>query len=307
MRAKRNVAYVFGVVVILAMADLLQRLIENLSSQPLSIEDLFGARTYESRLRVPTSSIGVANVTNGLGISLGTLAPNETVLLPLRIVFAQNPSVTNVFAYRQTSSQIYRRIGAKGFGGNIAGYGAPNVVVGTSQFFLGGERIPVAAIHVHPKYVDQTHDFDFALLRLTRPVTMGGSAVTRPIDPADANAQIPDGTKAFVSGWGAVSEGGPGSLDLLGVEIPVVSTDVCNNPESYGGDVTANMLCAGRESGGADSCQGDSGGPLTAKLQERITLIGVVSFGEGCARRLKFGVYARVPVAASWIAATMKK
>ena len=182
-----------------------------------------------------------------------------------------------------------------------------NVVVGTSQFFLGGERIPVAAIHIHPKYVDQTHDFDFALLRLTRSVTMGGGAVTKPVDLADANAQIPDGTKAFVSGWGAVSEGGPGSLDLLGVEIPIVSNDVCNKPESYGGDVTTNMLCAGRASGGADSCQGDSGGPLTAKLQERTALIGVVSFGEGCARRLKFGVYARVPVAASWITTTMKK
>src|SRR5262249_9619148 len=125
-----------------------------------------------------------------------------------------------------------------------------NVVVGTSQFFLGGERIPVAAIHVHPKYVDQTHDFDFALLRLTRSVTMGGGAVTKPVDLADANAQIPDGTKVFVSGWGAVSEGGPGSLDLLGVEIPIVSNDVCNKPESYGGDVTTNMLCAGRASGG---------------------------------------------------------
>ena len=65
-----------------------------------------------------------------------------------------------------------------------------NVVVGTSQFFLGGERIPVAAIHIHPKYVDQTHDFYVALLRLTKSVTMGGGAVTKPVDLADANAQI---------------------------------------------------------------------------------------------------------------------
>jgi secreted trypsin-like serine protease len=179
-----------------------------------------------------------------------------------------------------------------------------HVVVGTSQFFVGGERIPVAALHVHPQYNTTTNDFDFALLRLARPVAMGAGAVTRPIEPAGASAQIADGAKAFVSGWGATSEGGPGSLDLLGVEVPVVSTSVCNRPESYNGDITANMLCAGRETGGVDSCQGDSGGPLTAADAGRTILVGVVSFGQGCARKLKYGVYSRVPVAAGWIATT---
>jgi secreted trypsin-like serine protease len=160
-----------------------------------------------------------------------------------------------------------------------------NVVVGTPQFFIGGERISVAAIHVHPQYNDLTNEFDFALLRVSRPVTTGG-------------------TETLVTGWGAVSEGGPGSLDLLGAQVPIVSTAVCNRPESYNGDITANMICAGREAGGIDSCQGDSGGPLSATLNGRRVLIGVVSFGEGCARRLKFGVYARVPVAAQWIAST---
>jgi secreted trypsin-like serine protease len=179
-----------------------------------------------------------------------------------------------------------------------------NVVVGTPQFFIGGERISVAAIHVHPQYNDLTNEFDFALLRLSRPVTTGGAAVARPIELAAAATQVPDGTETLVTGWGAVSEGGPGSLDLLGAQVPIVSTAVCNRPESYNGDITANMICAGREAGGIDSCQGDSGGPLSATLNGRRVLIGVVSFGEGCARRLKFGVYARVPVAAQWIAST---
>ena len=28
-----------------------------------------------------------------------------------------------------------------------------------------------------------------------------------------------------VSGWGATAEGGPGAIDLLGAEVPVVSND----------------------------------------------------------------------------------
>jgi secreted trypsin-like serine protease len=142
-------------------------------------------------------------------------------------------------------------------------------------------------------------DSDFALLRLSSPVTKGKAIVI-----ASENTQVSEGTSACVTGWGATAEGSSGSIDLLGAEVPVVSNDVCNQPESYGGDVTATMLCAGKKEGGIDSCQGDSGGPLSAQIGGNTTLIGVVSWGEGCARRLKYGIYSRVSTAASWIAST---
>jgi secreted trypsin-like serine protease len=175
-----------------------------------------------------------------------------------------------------------------------------DIVVGTSQWPLGGERIKVAAIHTHPEYNEQTMDHDFALLRLQTAMTMG-----KTIALADASTQVDEGLQTCVTGWGATFEGGPGSIDLLGVEIPVASTETCNRPESYNGDITANMICAGREQGLVDSCQGDSGGPLTASVGGQNTLVGVVSWGEGCARRLKYGVYARVSAAAPWIKSTM--
>ncbi|KAK2589678.1 hypothetical protein QQS21_012640 [Conoideocrella luteorostrata] len=58
--------------------------------------------------------------------------------------------------------------------------------------------------------------------------------------------------------------------------------------------VTEHMICAGGEEGdeGKDSCQGDSGGPLIDA--ERKTFVGIVSFGDGCARHGKPGVYTRV-------------
>jgi transmembrane serine protease 11D len=179
-----------------------------------------------------------------------------------------------------------------------------DVVAGTAVYISGGERLKVAAIHTHPKYNASTMENDFALLQLASPATTGGSATTRPIAFADKDTQVPAGTTACVTGWGATAESAAGSLELLGAEVPVVSNDVCNQPQSYNGDIKSTMLCAGKEVGGVDSCQGDSGGPLWATIQGRQTLVGVVSWGEGCARRLKYGIYALVPTAAEWIAST---
>src|SRR5262249_2397325 len=102
-----------------------------------------------------------------------------------------------------------------------------NVVAGTSQFVFGGERVQVAAIQVHPRNNATTQDSDYALLRLSRPLTTGGTMVTRPVDTASATIEVPDNTMALVTGWGATAEGAPGSLDLLGTTIPVVSNAVC--------------------------------------------------------------------------------
>ncbi|MFA6265212.1 MAG: serine protease [Pseudolabrys sp.] len=172
-----------------------------------------------------------------------------------------------------------------------------DVVVGTSQYAIGGQRIKVAAIHKHPGYNDLTKDNDFALLRLQTAASVGAAIPT-----AEASTTVPDGTRLCVTGWGATFEGGPGAIDLLGATVPVVATPVCNATDSYNGDVHATMMCAGDKAGGTDSCQGDSGGPATAAINGRTTLVGVVSWGEGCARRLKYGIYAKVSTAAAWIA-----
>mgnify|MGYP002715756151 CR=1 FL=1 len=74
---------------------------------------------------------------------------------------------------------------------------------------------------------------------------------------------------------------------LQSVLLPVVERDICNKLlPSY--DITKRMICAGVE--GKDTCQGDSGGPLVVDG----TLAGVVSFGTGCARKDKPGVYTNV-------------
>jgi hypothetical protein len=79
-----------------------------------------------------------------------------------------------------------------------------------------------------------------------------------------------------------------------------VSDSTCSS--AYNGRFHApTMICAGLANGGKDSCQGDSGGPLIAPYNGSIYSIGVVSWGDGCARPNKYGVYAEVAHVVEWI------
>jgi trypsin len=93
-------------------------------------------------------------------------------------------------------------------------------------------------------------------------------------------------------GWGQTGSGFPTVAHW--VEVPFVSDDDCE--AAYPGWVDAQtMLCAGDlVNGGVDSCAGDSGGPLMAPADEGLILVGIVSWGDGCAEAGSPGVYAEV-------------
>ncbi|MCB0164674.1 MAG: trypsin-like serine protease [Anaerolineae bacterium] len=186
--------------------------------------------------------------------------------------------------------------------------GSIDVVLGINNLSDGptiggkGQRIDVAQIMAYPGYNDSTSDGDVALLHLASPATLGGTVQTVGLTGLGDSALFEPGDTATVTGWGATSEGGAGSNALLEVAVPIVSNATCNAPASYGGAVTANMLCAGLAAGGKDSCQGDSGGPLVVPNGSGGWLqAGVVSWGDGCARPNLYGVYARVAPFKNWI------
>ena len=92
-------------------------------------------------------------------------------------------------------------------------------------------------------------------------------------------------------GHGALSYGGYGPDRLNQVRVDYVSNSDCTDKFGYDEeDISDSMMCA-MENGG-DSCQGDSGGPLYDKAND--VLVGVVSWGNGCADPNYPGVYARV-------------
>ncbi|XP_047026320.1 transmembrane protease serine 9-like [Helicoverpa zea] len=145
-------------------------------------------------------------------------------------------------------------------------------------------------------------DNDIALLRLNERVPI--SETIKPICLPTNNQNLYVGVKAVASGWGTLTEEGKVSCTLQEVEVPVISNQECRNTKYTASMITDNMLCAGYpKTGQKDSCQGDSGGPLIAerKHDKRYELIGVVSWGNGCARVGYPGVYTRVTNYIDWI------
>lgn len=149
----------------------------------------------------------------------------------------------------------------------------------------------------HPYYNAYTYDNDIALMEMESPVTF--SDTIRPVCLPTATDTFPAGTSVFISGWGATREGGSGATVLQKAEVRIINSTVCN--QLMGGQITSRMTCAGVLSGGVDACQGDSGGPLSFPSGKRMFLAGVVSWGDGCARRNKPGIYSNVPKFRAWI------
>jgi len=149
----------------------------------------------------------------------------------------------------------------------------------------------VAQIIRHPNYNSNTLANDIAVWRVNSPFTLGSTYV-RAATLATAGS-TPSGN-VIASGWGTLSSGGSLPNVLMKVTVPMVSDASCKS--SYGSSsILAGMICAG--TGGRDSCQGDSGGPLISGS----TLVGVVSWGNGCALPNYPGVYTGVGYFRNWI------
>ncbi|KAF7248217.1 Hepatocyte growth factor activator [Varanus komodoensis] len=88
---------------------------------------------------------------------------------------------------------------------------------------------------------------------------------------------------------------------LQEVTVPIIPDHICRNYDVYGAEISENMFCAGYLDGISDACQGDSGGPLACEKDGISYLYGVISWGDGCSRAGKPGVYTRVTKYVDWI------
>ncbi|XP_022904433.2 trypsin delta-like [Onthophagus taurus] len=169
-----------------------------------------------------------------------------------------------------------------------------SIRVGSSIRNSGGSTYTVSQVHQHPQYDEDTIDFDISVLRISNNVALGSAVglIGLPTQDQPINA----GDDATVTGWGTLTEGGILPSQLQAVVVPVVSQAECRR--AYGtSSITDRMMCAGVPQGGKDACQGDSGGPLVVGGE----LIGIVSWGYGCARPGFPGVYSSVPALRSFI------
>lgn len=164
----------------------------------------------------------------------------------------------------------------------------------------GSHRIAVTEIIPHEHYGESGgHDKDVMLLKLERPVDFSDSIA--PVCIPATGFEVNDGRRCYTTGWGHTSFGGSAPDLLQQVMVPMIGNDQCNQDGWYSGKIDESMICAGYEEGGRDSCQGDSGGPLVCYEDDHWLLVGIVSWGEGCASTRKPGVYAKVSWASQWI------
>ncbi|SDQ44858.1 Trypsin [Actinopolyspora saharensis] len=160
-----------------------------------------------------------------------------------------------------------------------------SVVLGRKDLRTGaGQSVEVERVWRHPRYEHFTSGFDVAVLTLSRKVA------TRPVEMVGAAEETPyaPGTTGSVYGWGRTGESEPASPVLRSVRVPVMANSRC--ARAYESFDSGGMFCAGYSEGGKDACAGDSGGPFIVRGR----LVGVVSYGNGCARSGFPGVYTRL-------------
>ncbi|OKK19132.1 trypsin [Streptomyces sp. CB00455] len=134
---------------------------------------------------------------------------------------------------------------------------------------------------------------DWALIKLAKPINLPTLKI--------AETKDYDNGTFTIAGWGAAREGGGQQRYLLKAAVPFVSDAACQN--AYGSSlVPGEEICAGFDQGGVDTCQGDSGGPMFRRDSANAWIqVGIVSWGEGCARAGYPGVYTEVSTFAAAI------
>merc|ERR1712149_157740 len=169
----------------------------------------------------------------------------------------------------------------------------------------GGKLIKVKKMTLHPDYNSRTIDNDIAVLELAEDLTF-----TKKIKPAclpSSETKDYSGSATTVSGWGGTIGYGPNdqqpqqprqcTLKETIVKLIAGSDPMCSK---YLKTSSSKIkLCAFAKD--TDACQGDSGGPLTVSENGKYTLVGVVSYGSGCASSSTPGVYVRVQGYLPWI------
>ncbi|KAG7489418.1 tissue-type plasminogen activator isoform X1 [Solea senegalensis] len=161
----------------------------------------------------------------------------------------------------------------------------------------------------HENFDSESFDNDIALLKLETDI--GICAVNSPeVFPAclpEPDLVLPSWTECEISGYGRDREfAAEYSERVKRGYVRLWPNERCVPDVLSGRTVTPNMLCAGDTRGLDDACKGDSGGPLVCRHNDIMTLMGVISWGDGCGQRDKPGVYTRVTNYINWIKEKMK-
>jgi len=171
-------------------------------------------------------------------------------------------------------------------------------------------RLDISKVILHPDYDNPTSANDIAVIELSDPsmLTCQENAVWPACLPSRGETYAGN-TETVATGWGTtdvINIPGIGSISfapspiLLKTSLMPVSNSVCD--AAMGGRILDGMICASADN--TDTCQGDSGGPLISRSSSGrpYSLVGITSWGDGCAIPGTYGVYARVSEYMDWVA-----
>ncbi|XP_038415869.1 tissue-type plasminogen activator [Canis lupus familiaris] len=192
------------------------------------------------------------------------------------------------------------------------------VVLGRTYREVPGEKeqkFEVEKYITHKEFDDDTYNNDIALLKLQSDslhCAQESDAVRTACLP-EADLQLPDWTECELSGYGKHEASSPFySERLKEAHVRLYPSSRCTSRHLFNKTITNNMLCAGdTRSGGNqanlhDACQGDSGGPLVCMKDNRMTLVGIISWGIGCGQKDVPGIYTKVTNYLDWIQDNMQ-
>ncbi|XP_076021922.1 coagulation factor X [Genypterus blacodes] len=158
----------------------------------------------------------------------------------------------------------------------------------------------VATIVTHRHYKPDTYHNDIALIKLEKPIKFTKYIIPACLPERDfAERVLMQQPNGLVSGFGRIGEGRQPSSILQRLSMPYVNRGICIESSDF--RISTRMFCAGYDTEEKDACQGDSGGPHVTRYHDTYFVTGIVSWGEGCARKGKYGVYTQVSKYIRWI------
>eukprot|EP00535_Pseudo-nitzschia_heimii_P009512 CAMPEP_0197184460 /NCGR_PEP_ID=MMETSP1423-20130617/9936_1 /TAXON_ID=476441 /ORGANISM="Pseudo-nitzschia heimii, Strain UNC1101" /LENGTH=551 /DNA_ID=CAMNT_0042635273 /DNA_START=86 /DNA_END=1741 /DNA_ORIENTATION=+ len=170
--------------------------------------------------------------------------------------------------------------------------------IGLFEDIHDGQYVDIRSTIRHPSYEKSSLSYDIMIYELEEVADFDYVVLDRD--------RISGGTFT-VLGFGDTNKESPLELSeaLQEVELDYVDNEACDEGHGHTGEVTEDMMCVGGDD--KDSCIGDSGGPLIKRgsSMEEDRLVGLVSWGRGCAEKGVPGVYARISYFYDWILKTV--
>ncbi|NWW80378.1 ACRO protein, partial [Climacteris rufus] len=180
-----------------------------------------------------------------------------------------------------------------------------SVLIGATQLTQPGPGAQVRGVKqvlMHEYYNKDDMSYDIAVMELDQPVHC--NAYIQLACVADPMLRVSELQNCWVAGWGSTIARSLKTSDVLQeAKVQLIDVQLCNSSRWYAGRIHNYNLCAGYPQGTIDTCQGDSGGPLMCQDNnaDYWWLVGVTSWGKGCARARRPGVYTSTQHFYNWI------